>query len=40
MGLSIPTTWKAQPCACAVSAYLDQVVKSGIDGETGRGTGR
>jgi hypothetical protein len=26
--------------ACAVSTYLDQVVKLGIDGETGRGTRR
>jgi hypothetical protein len=35
-----PTIWRSQPPACAASTYLDQVEKLGIDGETGRGTGR
>ena len=40
MGLSIPSCRSGQSSACAVSTYLDQVEKLGIDGETGRGTGR
>jgi hypothetical protein len=37
---SIPSPSLSQRPACAVSTYLDQVEKLGIDGETGRGTGR
>jgi hypothetical protein len=31
---------RSRPSGCAVSTYLDQVVKLGMDGETGGGTGR
>jgi hypothetical protein len=40
MGLSIPSLPLRPDRACAVSTYLDQVEMLGIDGETGRGTGR